>query len=318
MPEHQSKSYEKERQRNDTGFGTNTTSRKARLIQKDGSFNVKRQGQSFQAWLNLYNRLITMSWSAFFGVIFMFYFFVNLFFASIYSLIGIENLQGALETEVPDFWAAFFFSSQTLTTVGYGHISPVGMPTSSIAAIEAMVGLMLFALITGLLYGRFSRPNPKILFSKQAIISPYLDINGFMFRIINERSNQLLNVSTTLILSRNEKNDQGQIVRRYYDLELERSFIRYFATNWTIVHPIDEQSPLYHISKEQMEADDYEFLVTVDGTDDTFSDPVHVRHSYLYNEILRGKKFKPILEQKNDYYTMDIHAIDDMEDRPLN
>lgn len=308
---------EKETNRQDIGFGTKVTDTSSRLISKEGHFNVKRKNQSFAAWLNLYHRLITISWASLAVVIFASYFIVNLFFAYIYFSIGIEYLNGATTNEIPAFWNAFFFSSQTLTTVGYGHISPNGMLASSVAAFEALLGLMMFAIITGLLYGRFSRPNPRIIFSETALIGPYFGINALMIRMINEKSNQLINVNVNVILSRNEQTENG-ITRKYYTLSLERSMVRFFPMNWTVVHPITEDSPFKGETIESLKETDAEIMISLEATNDTYADPIYVRHSYLYNEIVWGAKFTQIIDSKNGSYLIDLGKISDYEPHSLN
>ena len=299
---------DQEKSRKDSGFGTSATSTKARLILPDGTYNVTRKGQSFSARLNLYHRMITMSVYEFVLVIALAYFIVNLVFAVIYYLIGVEHLNGIeAQTEViSKFWGAFFFSSQTLTTVGYGHISPLGSLTNAVAAVEALLGLMMFALITGLVYGRFSTPSPKILFSENILVSPYLDINGLMFRMINERNSQLINVQVSIMMSRNEQDESGNLIRKYYNLSLEREMIQFFSTSWTIVHPLTPDSPLFEETPESLKASDTELLIAVEGMNDAYADPVHVRTSYIYSEFLWGKKFVPVLSEKGSGYVIDL------------
>jgi inward rectifier potassium channel len=310
---------ELERERQDLGFGTKATSTRARLVKRNGEFNVKKLGQSFEVKLNLYHRLITMHWTRFVLIIFAFYIFLNFFFATIYFGIGVENLEGIDASDhLSAFQEAFFFSSQTLTTVGYGKISPSGFITNTIAALEALLGLMSFALMTGLLYGRFSRPNPSIRFSRKAIISPYLDINALMFRCINERSNQLMNVSANMILSRNEFKEDGELIRRYHTLELERVKIKFFPMSWTIVHPITKESPMWGQTPESLASSDSEILVSLEGTNDTFADPIHARHSYLYNELDWGASFESILDTEGDAYKIRIQDIDKCKKADLN
>jgi inward rectifier potassium channel len=233
-------------------------------------------------------------------------------------MVGVEHLVGiSSEDELSDFWEAFFFSSQTLTTVGYGKISPNGYLTSFVAAVEALVGLMIFAIMTGLLYGRFSRPDPKLLFSSKALIAPYLDINGLMFRIANEKNNQLMNVKLSLIFSRNEKSN-GEIVRRYYTLETERSSVLFLPTAWTVVHPITETSKLYNETAESLKKCDGEFIISVEAINDTMIDPVHVRKSYLYSELEWGAKFTPMLEPVENEYVLDLSKINNYTPSILN
>ncbi len=305
---------EQEQKREDLGFGTRATSESARLMRSDGSFNVRKLNQSPEAYFNIYHRMVRMSWLNFFLVICLFYLGVNLLFGTVYYLIGVENLSGINPNDgLSDFWEAFFFSSQTLTTVGYGHISPLGYMASIISAIEALVGLMIFAIMTGLLYGRFSRPDPRILFSENALIAPYLDIKGLMFRMVNEKTNQLMNVEVSIILSRNEEDKDGLMKRRYYTLELERQRVKLFATVWTVVHPITEKSVLYGETAESLKASDTEFIITVEGINDTMTDPVHVRKSYLYSELVWNARFSSILEAEGKEYVIDLSRIHEFE-----
>ena len=310
---------EREKQREDSGFGTNATSTTARLIDQSGNFNVKKIGQSLEARVNLYHKLITMSWPKFAFVALGFYLTVNLSFGIVYYYIGIENLMGVDKSHgLSDFWEAFFFSSQTMTTVGYGRVSPVGYITNIIASVEAFLGLLSFSILTGLLYGRFSRPVPRILYSEKAIIAPYLDINGLMVRMANEKSNQLINVEASMIFSRNEI-ENGMVKRKYYGLDLERSKVKFFAMSWTLVHPITEKSVLFGETPESLKASDAEVLVSVEGTNDTFADYIHSRKSYLFDEIEMGRKFKPmLLESTGDTYLLDLTKLSDTSEIELN
>lgn len=316
---------EQEEKRADLGFGTKINDPVSRLINKDGTFNVTRYNQGFWTRLNLYHRLITMSWAKFLGLVALFYFSANVLFATLYSLLGYENLANIRnvtpDTPVGRFMGAFFFSSQTLTTVGYGHISPVGYWTSGLAAVESFLGLLLFALATGLLYGRFSRPSANIRFSKYAVFAPYLDINGWMFRIINQRSNQLIDVQVEVSLSRLETRPDGTRYRRYYNLKLERGKVNFFPANWTLVHPITDDSPLYNCTAEQLAESDAEFLILLRAVEDTFSQTVHTRYSYRYNEVRWGEKFKPMFSgtvDTGDLVAIDLDQLDETESVSLN
>lgn len=310
---------EKEQKRQDLGFGTKVTDTQTRMIRSTGDFNVRRIGQPFSAWFNSYHRLITMHWAVFTFVIFFCYFLVNLAFAFAYFGIGIENLNGVdiQSQKLNPFWSAFFFSSQTLTTVGYGHISPSGGLTSSVAAVEALLGLMMFAIITGLLYGRFAKPRPRISFSQEAIIAPYLDINGLMFRMVNLKSNQLINLKVDVIFSRNEQHETG-IIRKYYGLELERSTVKFFPMSWTVVHPITVESPMSGETAESLAASDAEILIAVEGTNDTYADPIHVRQSYMYSELAWGVKFTSMMSNNHHEYVIDLSKVGNYEPTPLN
>jgi inward rectifier potassium channel len=304
----------------DLGFGTNITSEESRLINKDGSFNVKRIGDSFLNSVNWYHRLITMSWWAFLATVFLFYSFLNLIFACVYVIIGVDYLAGMnVGQSLHPFWEAFFFSAQTLTTVGYGRVSPTGFLTNGVAAFEALVGLLLIALATGMLYGRFSRSLPRIRFSKNLVISPYMDINGAMFRIIHERDNELIDLVVEVSLSCLEELPNGKKVRMYYPLELERDRVNFFPLNWTIVHPITQDSPLYGMSEAEMKEKDSEFLIMIKAIDDTFMQQVHVRYSYHHEEVVYGAKFNPLFDSGNaQQIHVNISDLDDYREASLN
>ncbi len=222
----------------DLGFGRQAVAQ--RVINKDGSINVNRRGLPFFRTTDVYNHLISMSWTRFWLVVLSGYLITNIAFAFIYNFTGIQNLEGADgKTLIEHFFDAFFFSAQTLSTVGYGHISPKGILTNSIAAFESMLGLLSFALATGLLYGRFSRPSAKIVYSNNMLVAPYLqNPKGLMFRLGNMRSNTLIDLSIDVIFSYNEQLD-GKIVRKFFPLKLERSKASILKLSWTVVHPLD-------------------------------------------------------------------------------
>ena len=317
---HGSQLVEQEEKREDLGFGTKLNDTSSRLINKDGSFNMQRVNESLSARINLYNRLITMRWTQFLTWVVVFYLITNLLFAGIYLLAGADNLKGATDQEFyGPFWKAVIFSAQTLTTVGYGHVAPASFLTSSVAAFESLVGLMSFALATGLLYGRFSRPMADIRFSRQAVFAPYLDINAWMFRVINARSNQLIDVQVEVTMSRLDTKPDGTKYRRYYGLNLERAKVTFFPANWTLVHPITDESPLYGCTAEDLQASDTEFLILVRATDDTFAPSVQRRWSYRYDEVLWGRKFRAMFDgSQRGVVTLDLETLDDTDDAPLN
>jgi inward rectifier potassium channel len=311
------KLVEDEENRKDLGFGTQVNDHDTRLLNRDGSFNVKRSGGSFWSRLNIFNRLMVCSWQRFFLLVISFYLILNFIFAGIYEIVGIENLQGAdLTSRGSRFMDAFFFSSQTLTTVGYGRIAPIGFWASSVAAIESLLGLLIFALATSLLYGRFSRPVARILYSDKAIIAPYLDVTGFMFRIVNERANQLIDLQVEVAMSILEKLPNGKDVRRYYVLKLERNRVNFFPTNWTIVHPVTQESPLFGLSKEELLSRDAEILILIRATEDTFNQTVHSRISYHARELVFGAKFKSMVADRDSsgLSDLDLTKLSDIEE----
>ena len=276
----------------DPGLGSKYQEGSKRLMNKDGSFNVIKEGIPGNL-RDTYQALIAMSWTKFLLLSFVFICLLNLAFALIYVGIGVEYLVGDKEG---GFWQnlsqAFFFSFQTFTTVGYGQIAPVGKLLNFVAALEASSGLMVFAVITGLLYGRFSKPTIRLLYSNNALIAPYKDGWGFMFRIVNLRKNLLLDTSATVAMTIHFK-DGNENKRRYYRLDLEISKIDFFSANWTLVHEINDKSPFKQIDLNNLKSSDLEIIVQIRAFDNTFGQHVHSRNSYTQDEIIVGAKFKP-------------------------
>jgi inward rectifier potassium channel len=211
------------------------------------------------------------------------------------------------------FVNAFFFSIHTLTTVGYGNIYPRGVGANTVAAVEAATGLMVFAIATGLLYGRFSRPSARILFSDHLLVAPYQDGSSLQFRITNARSNVLMDLEARVLLMTVDPVD-GQLKRDFFDLPLERRHVYFFPLTWTIVHPIDSASPLYGKTPEDLAKTSTELLILIQGFDDTFSQTVHARYSYRYDQIVWGAKFQPAfsVDPKGDLL-LDVGRIDELK-----
>ncbi len=303
-----------EQERVDIGFGTKITGKATRLVNRDGNFNIKRTGQQFHDWLNLYNRLIVMSWTRFGIMIFLIFLAVNLIFASLYYLIGTNHLMGIIATNPLEHFAeSFFFSVQTLTTVGYGRISPIGFWASLLASVESLMGLLAFALATGLLYGKFSRPVAHIQYSTIALIAPYLEAKAFMFRIINQRSHQLIEVSTEVVLSRLEKTENNGTIRKYYALKLERNKVNFFPSNWTIVHAITDESPLFGQTEKDFAENETEIMILVKGFDDAFAQTVHSRNSYIASEIIFDAKFENMQENEGHMTIVNLSKLSDYQ-----
>jgi inward rectifier potassium channel len=261
-----------------------------RIVNPDGRFNVRRSGANWRDF-HPYLILINMPFAWFMLIVIAAFILMNLLFAGIYMAIGIEHLKGA-QAPTPGlrFLNAFFFSAHTLTTVGYGSIWPSGPAANAVASFEALMGLLAFAIATGLLFGRFSRPSARIGFSSNMVVAPYLDGTSLQFRVVNRRSNTLIELNATLLMMTVESIN-GRIQRRYTVLELERTQVLFFALPWTIVHPIDEKSPLYGKTAEDLAQLQAEVMIVMKGFDDTFSQTVHARYSYRYDEIVWGAKF---------------------------
>jgi len=302
----------------DLGLGSKVAQEShERFLNKNGTFSVQRKGLGFLRSLSLYHWLLTISWTRFILLIVGFYFIINLVFAYGYYLCGPEAFTGVDDVgQVGWFLQAFFFSVQTVATIGYGRISPASLPANILVTIDSLVGLLGLALITGILFSRFSRPSAKILFSNNAVIAPYRGITAFEFRTANERSNQLIEVNVSVTLSRFETED-GKRVRRFHLLSLERKSVVFFPLNWTIVHPIDETSPLYTISEQELRDSDAEFLVLITAIDETFSQTVHARSSYKHHEVLWRARFSNMFHTDNGKLTVDLHRIHDVEHVPI-
>lgn len=299
----------------DLGLGSRVAEQsRKRFLNRDGSFNVRRKGVSFLRSLSPYHTVLTMSWTKYFLLVASGYFLTNILFAAGYLVCGDQALSGTEAGGLGGrFLEAFFFSVQTLATIGYGKVTPSGFAANMLVSIEALVGLLGFALATGLLFARFSRPDAKIIFSEKAVIAPYRAMTAFEFRIANERSNQLIEVEATVVLSRFETVD-GLHVRKFYPLELERPKVMFMPLHWVIVHAIGAASPLAGLTERDLEASDAEFLILLTAVDETFSQTVHARTSYKYSEVVWGAKFGDIFWKSDDgAMGIDLRKIHDIE-----
>jgi inward rectifier potassium channel len=297
----------------DLGLGSRLSASHQRFLNRDGSFNVVRKGLSFLRSLSLYHTLLTISWTRYFLAIVAAYFATNLAFASLYWLCGPLALHGAEgESSRARFLEAFFFSVQTLATIGYGRISPVGLTANLLVTVEALVGLLGFALATGVLFARVARPTARIVFSERAVVAPYRGITALMFRIANERESQLIEVAATVSLG---LWDQTTRERKFFELALERRRVVFFPLHWVIVHPIDEQSPLWGMKPEQFARAEAELFVLLSAVDETFSDTVHARSSYLHDEVVWGARFGDMFLTASDGRRLgvDLRKIHDIE-----
>jgi inward rectifier potassium channel len=253
---------------------------------------VHRRGASWRDF-HPYLHLINLRWPSFLLALLAGYLVANTLFAIAYHSLGAGQLQGA---DAPTAWGrflnAFFFSSHTLSTVGYGNISPKGTAANVVASLEALVGVLGFAVATGLLFGRVSRPSAKIGFSESMVVAPYQEGSSLQFRVVNRRANSLMEMEARLLLMTVET-DRGEHRRSYHVLRLEREQVLFLPLTWTVVHPIDADSPLWGKSAGDLERLQAEVLILIKAYDDTFSQTVLVRHSYRHDEIVWGHRFAP-------------------------
>ncbi len=283
----------------DPGLTLSYAGRTGKTIREDGQFNVRREGVRWQdaGW---FLHFMNLSWPAFLAQMPLIYLGVITVFAGLYLAAGIGNLQGAGgATAVEAWWSAFFFSVQTFTTVGYGHIAPVSFTASAIAAVEAMSGILSLAIATGLIYARFSRPTAHLAFSAKALIAPFQGGRALMFRLANRRPNVLMELEARVLLMTVAEED-GVKKRRYVQLALERERIYFLPLAWTVVHPVDERSPLWGKTAADLEREQAELPVLVKAFDDTFSQTVHARHGYTPGEVEWGARFEPAFGVDSD------------------
>jgi len=276
----------------DPGLTTQVIAPLRRIINKDGQFNVHRRGTTWRDF-HPYLHLINLSWPRFMGALFLGYLLSNCLFAVVYFALPPDQLSGA---NAPTAWGRFlndfFFSSHTLSTVGYGNISPRGIAANVVAAFEALMGVLGFAVATGLLFGRVSRPSAKIGYSENMLVAPYQDGTSLQFRVVNRRSNSLMELEAKVMMMTVDMAG-GQAQRTYKLLTLERDKVLFLPLTWTVVHPIDRESPLWGKTPEDLERMQMEVLILIKGYDDTFNQTVLSRHSYRHEEIVWGRKFAP-------------------------
>ena len=299
---------------NDTGFGNNPGDYGGRFVNRDGSFNLEKEGIPFWDKFSVFHTMLNLPRWKFIGLIIAFYLVINFLFACIYFFIGVDQMGGMIgNTRWEMFKEMYFFSTQTFTTVGYGRVNPIGDAANFIAAIESLSGFLSFAIVTGLIYGRFSKPKAYLIFSDEALVSPYQDKTALMFRFASYKDNHTLTnveikVNIGLQIQENEKP-----VFKFFDLELERSRVESLPMNWTVVHPIDDKSPLKGFTEEDMKAADIEVYVLVRGFDDVYSNIVLQRTSYTYAEILLDRKFVQMYRESKDGKTtiLELHKLND-------
>lgn len=299
------------------GFGTNADANSQRMMNSDGTANIHRIGAPRMLISDLFHRLTTQSWGKFFFNVLLGYFIVNSLFAILYYTSGIEHL-GLIPSGNPvrDYLEAFFFSTQCFTTVGFGRVNPQGLTTNFIASIESMCGVLSFAIATGLLYGRFSRPTAQLMHSDHILVAPYrVNQRGLMFRIANARKTQLIENEIQVMMGINLPDPEtGQAKRRFFPLELELARVNFMTLSWTIVHPITADSPLYGKTPSEFHDQRAEFIVLFKALEETNSQLVHTKFSYFHSQIVFGGKFTSIIGYAQDgRATVDLNRLGEFE-----
>lgn len=291
----------------DTGFGERTSDMGGRMVNRDGSFNIKRIGIGVRGRASGYQSMLTMPRWRFLLVILVVYFLINCFFTCLYCLSGPDSIQGLAHE---DSWSRikelFFFSTQTLTTVGYGRINPVSELANWIAAIESLVGFLSLAIATGLLYGRFSRPRAFIRFSDFLVYTHYKTGRALMFRLVCYKDDHLLMNAEVKVNVRVVTKDNSY---RFFNLKLERSRVDSLVLNWTVVHPIDEDSPFFGLSQKEIVNLQPEISAYLSGFDEVYSSVVVARISYAIKDFKFGFKFLPMYFSKTKRTDLDLSKL---------
>lgn len=291
------------------GLNTSVSSKSARFINKNGTPNVINHASSWADKYSIYSVLINMKGWKFALLIFAFYTTINFLFAVIYYLFCVPYLQGiVVGTPLETFEEVYFFSSQTLTTVGYGRISPTGFITNTIAALEALIGILTLAIITGLLYGRFVKPRAYIRFSDRAVIAPFKEGKGLMFRLAPIKNATVSEVTVNVAVSMLTE-ENGKTAYKYFQLPLQFSTINSLYISWTVVHPINEESPLYGLSMKDLKDADFEMMIYLKAFDEDFSNTVIARTSYTYDEIIDNAKFLPVFHESPNGTVVELHKL---------
>ena len=297
----------------DLGWSSTVEEAEGRVLNKNGKFNLIRKGEQY----HIYHLMISMTWLQFFSFIFVTFTLVNGFFALVYYIIGSENLSGFVSKGFfLDIVNLFHFSVQTMTTVGYGAMHPTGIATGVVASLEALVGLMSFAIVSGLMFGRFSNPKAEIKYAKHMLMTRMGDKPVLQARIANKLSHDLFDVRARILMLHNERNDDGTIVKRYKTLKLHIDNISFLPMNWTITHFIDSDSPLYKMTRKDLDEQKVEFLVLITAFDDSFSQVVHSRSSYVSGELLFNEQWaKTYYVNEEGQRVFDMERLDMLKDK---
>ncbi len=264
----------------------------SRLIHREGrGLSIKRSGIKRITRSDFYVQTLGTSWLRLILLIISLYILVNSAFAALYLL---ED--GSIENARPgSFLDAFFFSVQTLATIGYGKMAPATIFANILVSVEALAGLAGLAVATGVIFSKISRPSARILFGSSALISPHHEFNCLAIRLGNLRTSQIANPTIKIDLIWDEISKDGVKRRAFHDLKLIRNNVPLLMPSWTVRHKISKESPLFGVEKEILKRKNIEIIISLVGFDETLSQTVHAHHSYIANEITFGGHFVDII-----------------------
>ena len=284
---------------------------KSRFLNRDGSFNVHRKGMFDRGSFSPYHAVLSASWGRFYSGVLAYYLVANLIFSALYFMSGKAAFPEIAYMDAGHrFGQLFFYSVQIITTLGTSPLHPNNTAADIVLSIEAMVGMLGFAVGASLMFARFSNPATNILFSGKSVIAPYQNTKGFMIRIINGRSNELVDVTATLTLAM----DKGDGKRSFTVLPLERDSVLVFPLNWTIVHPITPDSPIYNLTLKDLEKKNAEFLLSITAVDQDLSKTVYARSSYKAEDMVEGKFVNIIERDSSGTVVVDPARIGEIEE----
>ncbi|MDB5734114.1 MAG: channel inward rectifier conserved region 2 domain protein [Alphaproteobacteria bacterium] len=261
------------------------------------------KGQDSGRFMDFYHNILTASWPWFFAQLAAAFVVVNLCFACLYVL----DRGGIANARPGSFADAFFFSVQTLGTLGYGVMAPKTLWANLLVTVESFSGILTIALFTGIIFARFSRPFARVVFSNVAVVAPFDGVPTLMFRTANQRGEAIMDASITVTLARQHTTMEGVTMRRFQELKLMRSSNSLFALSWTVMHPIDADSPLYGLTGQDMQDQDMEIVVMLNGLDEILADRIYARHAYWADEIAWNQRFVDVIS-----VTADGHRLVDL------